>query len=85
MNKNEKLFSISKILVIIGFLLILGNGWIGNVLANIWLNMVGGMADTNIYEYHMYSFSTSFLTLGAILFGVGLIVLLFSWYQKSEN
>lgn len=84
MDKNEKLFSISKILMIIVFLLIIGNAWTGNTLANIWLYMIGGMADTNIYKYHMYSFSSSFLTLGTILFGVGLTAMLFSWYQKKR-
>lgn len=85
MNKNEKLFSISKVLIAIGFLLIIGNGWIGMVLANIWLTMVGGMADTSIYQYYMYTFSFSFLSIGSILFAIGLIALLFSWYKKEGH
>jgi len=85
MNKNERLFKISTLLIISGFLLIIGNGWIGNLLANIWLNMVGGIADTNVYEFQKYTYSSSFLSLGNILFGVGLLAMLFSWYKKQED
>ena len=85
MNKNERLFAISTLLVISGFLLIIGKGWIGNLLANIWLDSVGGTADTNVYEFQKYTYSSSFLSLGNILFGVGLLAMLFSWYKKQED
>ena len=85
MNKNERLFTISTLLVILGFLLIIGNGWIGNLLANVWLNSVGGTADTNVYEFQKYTYSSSFLSLGNVLFGVGLLAMLFSWYRKQED
>ena len=85
MNKNERLFKISTLLFIFGFLLIMGNGWAGNLVANIWLNRVGGIADTNAYEYQKYTYSLSFLSLGNILFGVGLLAMLFSWYKKQED
>lgn len=85
MNKNERLFKISTLLSILGFILIMGNGWAGNLLANIWLNMIGGTVDTSIYEFQKYTYSSSFLSLGSILFGVGLITMIFSWYKKQEN
>lgn len=85
MNKNERLFRISTLLIILGFLLIIGNGWTANLLANIWLNNVGGTADTNVYEFQKYTYSSSFLSLGNILFGVGLLTMLFSWYKKQED
>ncbi|MER1998287.1 MAG: hypothetical protein ABS882_00815 [Lysinibacillus sp.] len=84
MNKNIRLFKISMVLTIFGFLLIMSNGWTGNLLANIWLKMVGGFADTNHYEFQRNTFSSSFLSLGNILFGVGLLTMLFSWYKKLE-
>lgn len=85
MNKNERLFRISILLIIIGFLLIMGNGWTGNLVANIWLHKVGGIADTNVYEFQKYTYSSSFLSLGNVLFGVGLLAMLFSWYKKQED
>ena len=75
MDKNERLFRISILLIIFGFLLIMGNGWTGNLVANIWLNRVGGIADTNVYEFQKYTSSSSFLSLGTILFGVGLLAM----------
>ena len=85
MNKNERLFKISTLLIILGFILIMGSGWTGNLFANIWLNMQGGMADTNVYEFQKYTYSSSFLSLGNIIFGVGLLTMLFSWYKKQED
>lgn len=85
MNKNERLFKISTLLIISGFLLIIGNGWIGNLLADIWLNMQSGIVDNTVYPFLKYTYSSSFLSLGNILFGVGLLALLFSWYKKQEG
>lgn len=85
MSKNERLFKISAILSILGFIVIFASGWAGNILANIWLNGVGGIVDTNEYEFRQQTYSLSFLCLGSVLFGVGLLAFLFSWYKKQEN
>ena len=85
MNKNERLFKISILLIILGFIFTMGSGWTGNLFANIWLNMVGGMADTSDYEFQKHIYSSSVLSLGNILFGVGLLTILFSWYKKQTD
>lgn len=85
MKKNEKLFVISALLMILGLIFSFGSAWIGNKIADIWLRSRGGSADPFVYEYHMHAYSSGFLYIGSILFGVGLSALLYSWYKIQKD
>lgn len=80
-NKNSDLLKLSSIFSIIGLLLIIFNGSIANKLGSIWIQSLGGMADTNEYIFIKTSYAHASLVIGGILLSVSFIAMLFSWYQ----
>ena len=84
MDKNSKLLRISTMLAIFGLFFSIGSGKIGNVLGDLWLKNMGGVADTVQYEFIKNTYYTSFLVIGSILFGISLLAMLFSWYKMQE-
>lgn len=85
MTKNSRLLQLSSILSLVGIVLILCSGWIGTTFSNLWLQAIGGSADTNIFLYMMNSFRNSILLIGGILFMVCLPTAIFAWYQTLDK
>lgn len=85
MTKIEELFKLSVVLVIFGIIVILASGWSGNVISNIWINSVGGSADTNTYEFQRYTYTASIRAIGTVLFAVGLAAMLVSSYKRKAS
>ena len=79
-NKLKGLIALGSLITIIGFILLFYSVNFGLTLAEKWIAKQGGAA-TSTYEIVIKGFTNNFLVAGSILFGSGLVTIIFAYYK----
>ncbi|RHW34004.1 hypothetical protein D1B33_14470 [Lysinibacillus yapensis] len=80
-DKLKGLYALGSLLGATGLIFLFFSANIGAKLADRWLLGQGGFADTSLYEIMVRANTNNFLAAGSILFAVGLMTLVFSYYK----
>lgn len=80
LDKLKVLMTLGSMLGIAGFISIFFSIYFGTSLADNWLVKQGG-ADTGMYQIIVAGYINNFLAAGSILFGIGLLVTILSYYK----
>ncbi|WP_051314890.1 hypothetical protein [Alteribacter aurantiacus] len=77
---------ISSLVTIAGLILIFSSSHFGTSMVDNWMRSQSSFedfgVDTIFYHLHIQSYTTNFLVTGSILFGVGLVTLVGTYYHK---
>ncbi len=81
MTKNHinRLTALGAIITVLGFILLFFSTSFGTSMAEGWLMEQGG-ADTAMYHIRIESYISNFLVSGGILFGIGILTLIITYF-----
>ena len=83
-DKLKGFISLGILLLILGLFFLFNSVNFGTSLAGNWVAKRGG-ANTTLYHIGVKGYINSFLAVGSILFGAGLITAIFSLYKLIIN
>ncbi|MFC2949773.1 hypothetical protein [Virgibacillus sediminis] len=83
-EKTSKLYMLGACFGITGFLLIVFSIDLGISITENWLVAQGGSVETSAYEKREQSYTTNFLVMGSILFGLGLSTIILGFYTMLD-
>jgi len=79
-TRMKAFLTLGSFITVIGFFLLIFNVSWGLSLADNWLAKRGG-ADTSLYLLVIEGYTNMFLAAGSILFGIGLVAILFTSFK----
>lgn len=82
-DKLKGFIGLGLIISIVGLVFLFFSVHFGNYFAEDWLFKQDG-ADTSLYLIHLEGYINSFLTAGGILFGIGLLIVMYGYYRMLQ-
>jgi len=84
-DKLTGLYALGSLLGIVGLIFIFFSANLGTTVADSWLEGQGGIADTSLYQLMIKANISNFRVAGGILFAVGLMTIVFSYYKTLKE
>ncbi|MFC3039835.1 hypothetical protein ACFOGI_06185 [Virgibacillus xinjiangensis] len=84
-EKTNRLYTVGACLGITGILLIVFSIDLGTAFAESWLIAQGGSVETSAFDRREQSYTTNFLVMGSILFGLGLATIILGLYKMLDH